>query len=134
MNINQVINAAREAIAATGLEVKTISRGNNQLVLGVRNKSRHRVFGPASPLTCWTQAYEYATRRSWVLLLTDWRNTARPTPKKPTGSNRGEITVIAGHAIEVERQLNKLDANGHLLSVVYTRRGQRKIIAHAEVI
>jgi len=49
-------------------------------------------------------------------------------------SNRGELMLIAGNAFHVERELQKLETNGQLLSAVYTRRGQRQIIAHAEVI
>lgn len=134
MNINQVISAAREAIAAKGLEVKTSSRSDTELLLGVRSKQHHRVFGPASPLTCWTDAYEYATGKSWVSLLTQWRRTAPARPAHIAAGNRGELRLIAGNAVSVEQQLKQLEANGQLLSAVYTRRGQRQTIVHAEVI
>jgi hypothetical protein len=134
MNINQVIAAAREAISATGAEVKTISRGDDELILGVRYKKWQRVFGPATPLVCWTQAYEYATKNNWVSLLTHWRKPAAQATKKVPHSNRGELMLIAGSALQVEQELKQLDATGQLLSAVYTRRGQRQIIAHAEVI
>ena len=134
MNINQVIIAARDAIAATGAEVKTISRGNDELILGVRYKKWQRVFGPATPLVCWTQAYEYATKNNWVSLLTHWRKPTPSAQRKLLNSNRGELMLIAGSALQVEQELKQLDATGQLLSAVYTRRGQRQIIAHAEVI
>jgi hypothetical protein len=50
MNTSQVINAAREAIIAKGLEVQTSISSDTSLLLGVRSKRHHRVFGPATPL------------------------------------------------------------------------------------
>jgi hypothetical protein len=42
--------------------------------------------------------------------------------------------LIAGNALAVEKELNELENSGKLLSAVYTRRGQRQTIVHAEVI
>jgi hypothetical protein len=134
MNTSQVINAAREAIIAKGLEVQTSISSDTSLLLGVRSKRHHRVFGPATPLVCWTDAFEYATGKSWVSLLTNWRKTAPVRPAKIGTSNRGELMLIAGNALAVEKELNELENSGKLLSAVYTRRGQRQTIVHAEVI
>jgi hypothetical protein len=119
MNTSQVINAAREAIIAKGLEVQTSISSDTSLLLGVRSKRHHRVFGPG---------------KSWVSLLTNWRKTAPVRPAKIGTSNRGELMLIAGNALAVEKELNELENSGKLLSAVYTRRGQRQTIVHAEVI
>lgn len=135
MNIRSVINAAKEAIEATGMEVKTSSRSEKELLLGVRGKHRHRVFGPATPLVCWTDAYQYATGKNWVDLLTNWRKVQRKTPRIAVRqATRGEITVLTGTPFMVEMQLNELDRNHQLLSAIYTRRSSHNVIVHAEVI
>lgn len=135
MNINQVIDAARTGITATGMEVKTSSRSSTELLLGVRGNHRHKVFGPATPLVCWTKAFEYATGKPWWKLLTQWRSNA-PVVRKHRSSNRGEFLMLAGTPLEVEKQLAELEQSKRLLSAVYAprRRGQVATIAHAEVI
>lgn len=130
-HIDQVISAAKAAIEATGTEVKTSTRSSKEMLLGVRKSHFHRVFGPAAPLTCWTQAYEYATGKNWTTLITDWR--PKPQPRS-LQNNRGEMMMLAGSPFEVEDQLKELERKRTVLSAVYTRRGQRQIIVHAEVI
>lgn len=136
MNIKSVINAAKEAIEATGMEVKTSSRSDTEMLLGVRRTYRHRVFGPATPIVCWTEAFEYATGKSWVTLLTHWRKSQPLTPRKHQNTRRGELILLAGTATEVEQQLAKLEQDKRLLSAIYAPRRSNQVvtIAHAEVI
>ncbi|MEX1669113.1 hypothetical protein AB4876_09330 [Zhongshania guokunii] len=135
MNVNQVIDAARTAIVATGMDVKTSSRSSTELLLGVRGNHRHRVFGPATPLVCWTQAFEYATGKPWWKLLTQWHPQSPPI-FKPQRNNRGELKMLAGTPLEVEKQLAELEQSNRLLSATYSprRRGQVVTITHAEVL
>tara|TARA_R110001583_G_scaffold155783_4_gene307452 strand:+ start:4304 stop:4714 length:411 start_codon:yes stop_codon:yes gene_type:complete len=136
MNIRSVINAAKEAIEATGMEVKTSSRSDTEMLLGVRRSYRHRVFGPATPIVCWTEAFEYATGKSWVTLLTQWRKTLPIKPRKQQPVSRGELILLAGTATEIEHQLAKLEQEKRLLSAIYAPRRSNQVvtIAHAEVI
>ncbi len=136
MNIRSVINAAKEAIEATGMEVKTSSRSDTEMLLGVRRNYRHKVFGPATPIVCWTEAFEYATGNSWVTLLTQWRKALPIKPRKQQPVSRGELILLAGTASEIEHQLAKLEQEKRLLSAIYAPRRSNQIvtIAHAEVI